>query len=129
MSQKIVYFSILVDDYDRAIEYYTEKLGFILKEDKKLTETKRWVIVSPKGVKETSILLAKADSPQQKEHIGNQTGGRVFVFLHSDDFWGDYEKFKKNGINFIENPREEDYGTVAVFEDIYGNRWDLLQLK
>jgi catechol 2,3-dioxygenase-like lactoylglutathione lyase family enzyme len=126
---KLIYITIVVDDYDRAIEYYTEKLGFILKEDKNLSKEKRWVVVTPPGSNETSVLLAKASTYEQKKYIGRQTGGRVFAFLHTDDFGSDYEKLLKKGINFIEKPRKEKYGTVVVFKDIYGNKWDLLQLK
>ncbi len=129
MKQKIIYISLIVRDYDEAIEYYTKKLNFNLIEDTKLTDAKRWVVVSPPGSSGTSILLAKASTPEQKNFIGNQTGGRVFLFLHTDNFLEDYNKLKSNGVKFLENPREEEYGTVAVFEDLYGNRWDLLQLR
>ena len=129
MSQKIIYISVIVKDYDEAIEYYTKKLNFNLIENTKLSNTKRWVIISPPGNPETSILLSRASNLKQKKFIGNQTGGRVFIFLHTDNFRKDYDRLKKNGVKFIEKPREEEYGTVAVFEDIYGNKWDLLQLK
>ena len=129
MKQKIIYISVIVRDYDEAIEYYTKKLNFNLIEDTKLSDTKQWVVVSPPGSKETSILLSKASTPEQKKYIGNQSGGRVFIFLHTDNFFEDYNRLRKNGIKFLEMPREEKYGTVAVFEDIYGNKWDLIQLK
>ena len=129
MNQKLVYVSLIVRDYDEAIEYYTKKLNFYLIEDTKLSDTKRWVVVSPSGAKETSILLSKASTSEQKNFIGNQTGGRVFLFLHTDNFWEDYDSLRIKGINFIENPREEECGIVVVFEDIYGNKWDLIQLK
>ena len=129
MTLKIIYISVIVKDYDEAIEYYTKKLNFNLIEDTKLSDTKRWVVISPPGNSETSILLSKALNLKQKKFIGNQTGGRVFLFLHTDNFWEDYDRLKNHGIKFIEKPREEEYGTVAVFEDIYGNKWDLVQLK
>jgi lactoylglutathione lyase len=129
MKQKIAYISIIVKDYDEAIEFYTKKLNFNLIEDTILNSTKRWVVISPPGVNETSLLLAKASTNLQKNFIGNQTGGRVFLFLHTDNFWRDYIKMKDRGVRFIELPRNENYGTVVVFEDLYGNKWDLLQLK
>jgi catechol 2,3-dioxygenase-like lactoylglutathione lyase family enzyme len=127
MKQHLAYLALVVDDYDTAIAYYTNVLGFDLIEDTPREAHKRWVVVSPKGSPETKLLLAKAASPEQQSRIGNQTGGRVFLFLHSDDFWRDYEAMKQRGVRFVEAPREEDYGLVVVFEDLYGNRWDLLQ--
>jgi catechol 2,3-dioxygenase-like lactoylglutathione lyase family enzyme len=127
MKQFIAHFSLVVRDYDEAIKFYTEKLDFILKEDTVLSETKRWVLVSPPGSKECSLLLAKAASEQQKKIIGNQTGGRVFLFLHTDNFDRDYREMKERGVIFVRPPAKEIYGTVAVFEDLYGNLWDLLE--
>jgi len=129
MKQKIASISLLVRDYDEAIAFYTTKLGFQLLEDTKLDEYKRWVLIAPPGATETSLLLAKADGAEQESRVGNQTGGRVFLFLHTDDFRRDYDNMKSKGVRFLETPREEDYGTVAVFEDLYGNKWDLLELK
>ena len=117
----------MVDDYDRAIEFYTKKLEFLLLEDTRLSESKRWVRVAPRGAQECCLLLAKASDEQQALSIGNQSGGRVFLFLHTDDFWRDYEKFSENGVTFVRKPRHMDYGTVAVFKDLYGNLWDLLE--
>ncbi|MGH1577256.1 VOC family protein [Planktotalea sp.] len=128
MSQHISAFALVVPDYDAAIAFYVENLGFDLVEDTKLSETKRWVLVSPKGA-QTRILLAKADGPEQESAIGNQTGGRVGFFLHTDDFETDYARMQSHGVEFEENPRYEPYGTVAVFRDPFGNRWDLLQLS
>jgi catechol 2,3-dioxygenase-like lactoylglutathione lyase family enzyme len=127
MKQHLAYLALVVDDYDAAIAYYTNVLGFDLVEDTPREANKRWVVVSPKGSPETKLLLAKAASLEQQSRIGNQTGGRVFLFLHSDDFWRDYQAMKQRGVHFVEAPREEDYGLVVVFEDLYGNRWDLLQ--
>lgn len=129
MKQKIAYFSLVVSDYDEAIDYYTNVLGFELLEDTPLTEGKRWVRVAPKGATETSLLLAKGVGREQKDHIGNQTGGRVFLFLHTDDFWRDYHAMSSKGVTFMEKPREEPYGNVVVFNDLYGNKWDLIQPK
>lgn len=128
MKRKIGYITLVVRDYDEAISFYTEKLNFKLIEDTKLDDNKRWVIISPSD-SETYILLAKADSEEQEKFIGNQTGGRVFLFLHTDDFWRDYNNMNSNGVIFLEKPREEEYGTVVVFQDLYGNKWDLLQTK
>lgn len=127
MYQRIAHIALVVDDYDRAIDFYTNKLDFQLLEDTLITEEKRWVVVAPKGAKECSLLLAKAADPEQAKSIGNQTGGRVFLFLFTDDFWRDYEKLMARAIKFIRPPQESAYGTVAVFEDLYGNKWDLLQ--
>jgi catechol 2,3-dioxygenase-like lactoylglutathione lyase family enzyme len=129
MRQKIGSISLLVCDYDEAISFYTNKLRFNLIEDTDLGGGKRWVLVAPRGSAETCLLLAKAASPAQESRIGDQTGGRVFLFLHTDDFWRDYQDMKANGIRFLEQPRTESYGTVVVFEDLYGNKWDLLELK
>lgn len=120
------YVAIVVDDYDKAIEYYTDKLGFTLIEDIPQAG-KRWVVVSPSLGSDCNLLLAKASNERQFEFIGNQAGGRVFLFLQTDDFWRDYNTMKNKGVTFCEEPREEEYGTVVVFEDIYGNRWDLYQ--
>jgi catechol 2,3-dioxygenase-like lactoylglutathione lyase family enzyme len=129
MRQRIVHIALVVDDYDDAIRFYTERLGFNLVEDSRLSETKRWVLVAPKGASECCLLLAKAATEEQKSRIGNQTGGRVFLFLETDDFWRDYNKMIADGIRFVRPPQEEDYGTVAVFADLYGNLWDLIQRK
>ncbi len=130
MKQSIVHIALVVDDYDEAIEFYTKKLKFDLIEDTYQAEqNKRWVVVSPKGSIGTTILLAKASKPVQKEFVGNQTGGRVFLFLNTDDFWRDYNDMVSKGIEFVREPKEADYGLVAVFKDLYGNLWDLLELK
>ncbi|MEO6327911.1 MAG: VOC family protein [Ginsengibacter sp.] len=129
MKQKIAHIAVVVDDYDKAIEFYTKKLNFILVEDTVLSDTKRWVLIAPKGSAECCLLLAKAASDEQKSRIGNQTGGRVFLFLHTDDFRRDYQNLIDNGIRIVRNPVIETYGTVAVFEDIYGNLWDLIESK
>src|SRR5262245_3196850 len=125
MRQHIGYVCLLVRDYDEAISYYTGQLGFGLVEDTNLGNGKRWVLIAPSGSLETRILLAKAVTVDQTQHIGNQTGGRVFLFLHTDDFC---EAYRSKGVLFREEPRVEPYGIVAVFDDLYGNRWDLLQL-
>lgn len=127
MNQRLVLISLVIDDYDRAIQYYTGVLGFRLVEDTVMSETKRWVVVRPEGESGTGLLLAKAVGEEQKQRIGNQTGGRVFLFLHTDDFYRDYDKLKNHGVEFIRGPVPEPYGTVAVFRDIYGNLWDLIQ--
>jgi catechol 2,3-dioxygenase-like lactoylglutathione lyase family enzyme len=129
MKQKIGSISLLVHDYDDAIAFYTKKLRFNLPEDTNLGDGKRWVLLAPPGSGESCLLLAKAASPLQEKCVGNQTGGRVFLFLHTDDFWRDYRDMKSCGVVFIEEPRVESYGTVVVFEDLYGNKWDLLELK
>ncbi len=118
--------AIVVDDYDRAIDYYTNKLGFTLKEDTPQLG-KRWVVVSPNPESDCNLLLARASNDKQKNFIGDQCGGRVFLFLQTDDFWRDYNSMKAAGVQFCEEPRQEVYGTVVVFEDLYGNRWDLYQ--
>lgn len=130
MKQEIVHIALVVRDYDEAIEFYTKKLNFELLEDTYQPEQdKRWVVVAPPGSKGTTVLLARASKPIQKNFIGNQAGGRVFLFLNSDDFWRDYNDLKSKGIKFVRAPEEQDYGLVAVFEDLYGNLWDLLQLN
>lgn len=129
MQQRLAHIALVVDDYDEAIRFYTEKLHFILIRDTVLSETKRWVLVRPKGSDGCCLLLAKAVNEAQKSRVGNQTGGRVFLFLHTDDFWGDYQKMQDDKIKFVRQPSEEEYGTVAVFEDLYGNLWDLVQPK
>jgi catechol 2,3-dioxygenase-like lactoylglutathione lyase family enzyme len=126
MNQRIAHISLVVNDYDEAIEFYTQKLGFDLLEDTSLSETKRWVLVSPKGSESCSILLAKAANEVQQSRVGDQTGGRVFLFLHTDDFWRDYHNLLQNKIVIVRGPSEEVYGTVAVFKDLYGNLWDLI---
>ncbi|HEY4327164.1 MAG TPA: VOC family protein [Mucilaginibacter sp.] len=126
MKQHIAHITLVVDDYNGAIQFYTEKLHFELLEDTVLSDDKRWVLVRPKGSTECSLLLAKAAEGEQKTRIGNQTGGRVFLFLHTEDFWRDYHQMLKNGISFVREPKEEAYGIVAVFEDLYGNLWDLI---
>lgn len=127
MKQRIAHIALVVRDYDEAIKFYTEKLNFQLLEDTILSEDKRWVLIAPTGAKECCLLLAKAANAKQMASIGNQTGGRVFLFLFTDDFWRDYNKMLEKNINFIRPPKEETYGLVAVFEDLYGNLWDLLQ--
>ena len=129
MPQKIAAVSVIVGDYDEAIAYYSSVLGFRLVEDVALGGGKRWVLVAPPGSRETRLLLAKAATPEQAARVGNQTGGRVFLFLHTDDFRRDYRLLKERGVAFREEPRDEPYGTVVVFEDLYGNRWDLVQRK
>jgi len=129
-TQSIVHIALVVRDYDEAIAFYTEKLHFTLVEDSYQPEQdKRWVVVAPPGSSGTTLLLAKASKPEQEPFIGRQTGGRVFLFLNTDDFWRDYKEMVSNGIRFIREPKVEPYGTVAVFEDLYGNLWDLLELR
>jgi catechol 2,3-dioxygenase-like lactoylglutathione lyase family enzyme len=125
--QHIGFVTLLVRDYDEAKAYYTDILGFDAVEDTPLGGGKRWLLVAPPGSRETRLLLAKAATPEQRARIGDQTGGRVFLFLHTDDFWRDYRALLARGVKFREAPRTEPYGIVAVFEDLYGNRWDLLQ--
>ena len=129
MSQHISALALLVDDYDRAIAYYTETLGFRLIEDTPQGPGKRFVRVAPPGDGETALLLAKAANPEQAARIGDQTGGRVFLFLRTDDFWRDHAAYRARGVDFTEAPREEVYGTVVVLRDLYGNKWDLVQPK
>ena len=127
MPQSIAHIALVVDDYDDAIKFYTEKLGFALLEDTAQSATKRWVLVAPPGSRECSLLLAKGVGEEQQSRMGNQTGGRVFLFLRTDDFWRDYEKMRARDIHFVREPKVEAYGTVAVFADLYGNRWDLVE--
>lgn len=130
MKQALVHIALVVRDYDEAIDFYVNKLKFELVEDSYQAEQdKRWVVVAPPGSKGASILLARASKPEQFDFIGNQAGGRVFLFLNTDDFWRDYQRMVADGIHFIREPQEQDYGTVAVFEDLCGNLWDLLQLN
>ena len=130
MKQSLLHIALVVRDYDEAIEFFTKKLHFTLLEDTyQLAQNKRWVVVSPAGSNGTTLLLAKASKPEQELFVGNQTGGRVFLFLNTDDLWRDYNDMVANGIKFIREPKEEMYGTVAVFEDLYGNLWDLVELK
>lgn len=128
--QSIVHIALVVKDYDEAIEFYTKKLHFSLIEDTYQPEQdKRWVVVSPPGSTGTTILLARASKSEQEPFIGNQAGGRVFLFLGTDDFWRDYNEMISKGIEFVREPKEQDYGTVAVFKDLYGNLWDLIQFS
>ena len=133
MDQHIAHIALVVNNYDEAIEFYTKKLNFTLIEDTKLSETKRWVMVKPKGDSQNPaggqccLLLAQAATDEQKSRVGNQTGGRVFLFLYTDDFWRDYNNMLEQQINFVSPPVKEPYGTVAVFEDLYGNLWDLIE--
>ena len=127
MKQKIAHIALVVEDYDKAIEFYTRKLNFTLIEDTVLSDIKRWVLVAPKGSTECCLLLAKSANGEQKIRVGNQTGGRVFLFLYTDDFQRDYQNLIDKGINIVRKPVTETYGTVAVFEDLYGNLWDLLE--
>ncbi|MCS0585547.1 VOC family protein [Massilia pinisoli] len=130
MQQSIVHIALVVRDYDEAIDFYVNKLGFDLLDDTyQPVQDKRWVVVAPAGGAGTTLLLAKASTPEQQPFIGNQAGGRVFLFLNTDDFWRDYERLRSQGVTFVREPKEEDYGTVAVFTDLYGNLWDLLQLR
>jgi catechol 2,3-dioxygenase-like lactoylglutathione lyase family enzyme len=126
MKQSIAHIALVVADYDEAIAFYTEKLGFEIIEDTPQSETKRWVLVAPKD-SQCQLLLAKGVDDEQKSRIGNQTGGRVFLFLQTDDFWRDYQDFRARGVRFVREPKTEDYGTVAVFADLYGNLWDLIE--
>lgn len=130
MKQALVHVALVVRDYDEAIEFYTQKLAFTLVEDTyQPSQDKRWVVIAPPGSQGTTVLLARASKPEQEPFIGNQTGGRVFLFLNTDDFWRDYHEMSGKGIKFVREPRKEPYGWVAVFEDLYGNLWDLLQLN
>jgi catechol 2,3-dioxygenase-like lactoylglutathione lyase family enzyme len=129
MPQQIGYIALVVRDYDEAIVWFTNILQFTLVEDTRISDSKRWVLVAPPGGHSAWLLLAKAVTAEQQSRIGNQTGGRVFLFLHTDNFARDYESMKARGVHFTRPPRDESYGTVAVFEDLYGNQWDLLQLK
>lgn len=133
MAHSIVLVALVVPDYDEAIDYFTEVLRFALVEDEPREAGKRWVVVAPRdaggatGVRGVGLLLAKAANAEQLAHVGNQTGGRVFLFLHTADFWGDYQHLRSHGVRFAEDPREEAYGRVVVFFDRYGNKWDLIQ--
>jgi len=130
MKQTIGYVSLVVRDYDEAIKFYVETLDFVLIEDTLVeSQNKRWVLVAPPGSAESRLLLARAVGQEQESRIGNQTGGRVFLFLHTDDFWRDFRRYRERGVVFVREPKEESYGTVAVFRDLYGNLWDLLQLR
>jgi len=128
-NQHIRYVALLVRDYDEAKAYYCDVLGFELIEDTPLGAEKRWVLIAPPGSREMRLLLARAANPDQIARVGDQTGGRVFLFLHTDDFWRDFHGLREKGVRFCREPSQETYGTVAVFEDLYGNRWDLLQLN
>ena len=128
MKQSILHIALVVRDYDEAIAFYTQKLHFTLVEDTfQPAQNKRWVVVAPPGSSGTTLLLARASTPEQEAFIGNQAGGRVFLFLQTDDFWRDYREMVSLGIKFIREPKVEEYGTVAVFEDLYGNLWDLIE--
>ena len=129
IKQHIGSVALVVENYDDAIAFYTQKLGFDLIEDTNLGNGKRWVLIAPPNSNGTNLLLAQASTPQQLDSVGNQSGGRVFLFLHTNDFWRDYKVMQQQGVKFNEQPREEAYGTVVVFEDLYGNKWDLLQLN
>ena len=129
MQQSLFQMALVVSDYDEAIRFYTEILDFVLLEDTPLSETKRWVMVAPPGNGQCCLLLAQAATEEQKSRVGNQTGGRVFLFLYTDDFWRDYNAMLAKQINFVRPPEEQPYGTVAVFEDLYGNLWDFIQPK
>lgn len=127
MSQRIAHIALVIKDYDEALDFYLNKLDFRLLEDTKIDQQKRWILIAPPGANECSLLLAKAANEEQTKSIGNQTGGRVFLFLFTDNFWRDYHKMVNRNIKFIRPPEEHGYGTVAVFEDLYGNLWDLLE--
>jgi catechol 2,3-dioxygenase-like lactoylglutathione lyase family enzyme len=128
MKQSLGLVSLVVRDYDEALAFFVGKLGFELAEDKPVPEqAKRWVVISPPGGRESRLLLARASTPDQESRVGAQTGGRVFLFLYTDDFWRDYESYRAKGVEFVRPPAQHDYGTVAVFKDLYGNLWDLLQ--
>jgi len=130
MKQSIVHIALVVRDYDEAIDFYVNKLGFELIEDTyQPAQDKRWVVVAPPGGSGTTLLLARASRPEQEAFVGNQAGGRVFLFLNTDDFWRDVERLRAQGVRFVREPKQEEYGLVAVFADLYGNQWDLLQLK
>jgi catechol 2,3-dioxygenase-like lactoylglutathione lyase family enzyme len=130
MKQSIVHIALVVRDYDEALDFYVNKLNFELIEDTYQPEQdKRWVVVAPPGGSGTTLLLARASKPEQEPFVGNQTGGRVFLFLNTDDFWRDYNAMQAKGITFIREPKQADYGMVAVFADLYGNQWDLLQFR
>lgn len=126
--QSIGLVSLVVRDYEEALAFFVGTLGFELVEDTEIPEqAKRWVVVNPPGATESRLLLARASDDAQRSAVGNQTGGRVFLFLHTDDFWRDYEAYRAKGVEFVRLPKEERYGTVAVFKDVYGNHWDLIE--
>jgi catechol 2,3-dioxygenase-like lactoylglutathione lyase family enzyme len=127
MPQSLAHVTFLVREYDEALTFFTESLGFRVVEDSRLTGGKRWLVVAPPGSRGTSLLLAQGATPEHLQQVGHQAGGRVFLFLHTDDFWRDYRLMLAAGVKFLEQPRNESYGIVAVFEDLYGNKWDLLQ--
>ncbi len=127
MQQYLAGISLVVNDYDEAIDFYTRKLSFTLLEDTRMSDTKRWVVIAPPGSTGCTLLLAKAANDAQKAAVGNQTGGRVFLFLHTDNFDRDYNQMQQAGIEFMESPRQEAYGKVVVFADLYGNRWDFIE--
>ncbi len=127
MDQQLAMIALVVNDYDEAIDFYVKKMNFELLEDTKLSETKRWVRVAPRGKIRCELLLARASGEEQHSRVGNQTGGRVFLFLHTDDFRRDFENLKRHGIRIVREPARESYGTVAVFADLYGNLWDLIE--
>jgi catechol 2,3-dioxygenase-like lactoylglutathione lyase family enzyme len=127
MKQYLAHIALVVKDYDEAIAFYTRSLNFTVVEDTILSDTKRWVIIAPPGSQGCCLLLAKAATEEQKSRIGNQTGGRVFLFLYTDDFWRDHKQMQERGISFVREPVAEEYGTVAVFKDLYGNLWDLIE--
>ena len=129
MPQLLAHVALLVRDYDEAIDFFTRVLGFDLLEDTDQGSGKRWVLVAPPGSGGTSVLLAQASTPEQAGHIGNQTGGRVFLFLHTDNFWRDYRALQAHAVKFVREPKQENYGTVAAFADLYGNLWDLVERK
>ncbi|MES2524846.1 MAG: VOC family protein [Gemmatimonadota bacterium] len=130
MNQSIIHVALVVRDYDEAIRFYTEKLQFTVVEDTyQPQQDKRWVVIAPPGSHGVTLLLSRATSPVQEQAIGNQSGGRVFLFLGTDDFWRDYDRMLAVGVKFVRAPKEESYGTVAVFEDLYGTLWDLVQLR
>jgi catechol 2,3-dioxygenase-like lactoylglutathione lyase family enzyme len=127
MPQSLAHVTLLVRDYDEALVFFTESLGFRVVEDTPLPANKRWLVVAPPGSRSASLLLAQASTPEQLQQIGHQAAGRVFLFLHTDDFWRDYHLMLAANVKFLEQPRQESYGNVAVFEDLYGNKWDLLE--
>lgn len=127
MNQHIAHLALVVNDYDEAIQFYTEKLNFYVVEDTRLSDTKRWVVIAPHGSGACHLLLAKAANEEQRSRIGNQTGGRVFLFLYTDNFKRDYDNLKAHGVTIVREPTQEVYGTVAVFADLYGNLWDLIE--
>ena len=128
MKQSLAMVSLVVREYDEAIKFFVGTLGFVLIEDSPVpNQGKRWLVVAPPGPGQSRLLLARASTPEQQSRVGNQTGGRVFLFLHTDDFWRDYEAYRARGVVFVREPKEEPYGTVAVFKDLYGNLWDLVQ--